>query len=101
MVLDTHPHDPLAYDIHLDDDFSQSGVHLIEPADSQGDLPQGWPSAVQDGVWTRRHTFAVPGAGPHLVKYRPLELGLILAKVTIDAGGLRESYLGPPASTYV
>ncbi|PCG90667.1 Hypothetical protein PENO1_098070 [Penicillium occitanis (nom. inval.)] len=101
MVLDTHPHDPLAYDIHFDGNLSQSGLRLIEPAESQGDLPQGWPSAVQDGVWTRQHTFAVTGAGPHMVKYRPLKRGLILEKVTIDAGGLRESYLGPPASTYV
>jgi hypothetical protein len=39
-----------AYDIHFDDHVSQSGLCLIEPADSQGGLPKGWLSAVQDGV---------------------------------------------------
>lgn len=101
MVLDIHP--PLTYDIHFDDDFSLGRVRLIEPADNQSDLPEGQPSAVQDGVWTKQHTFAVAGAGngAHVVRYRLLKRELILEKVTINSGELRESYLGPPSSSYL
>jgi hypothetical protein len=52
-----------------------------------------------------KHTFAVTGTGrgAHVVKYRLLERGLILDKVTIDTNGrgLRESYLEPCVSAYV
>ncbi|KAH6698170.1 hypothetical protein BKA61DRAFT_647403 [Leptodontidium sp. MPI-SDFR-AT-0119] len=81
MALDTRMKQALCYDIHFD-------------GSAQDD-------AVQDGVWTRRHSFAVTGPGSHVVAYRPLARGLLLEKLVVDMGGLRDSYLGPPASSHV
>ncbi|KAM0331572.1 hypothetical protein ACHAQA_003251 [Verticillium albo-atrum] len=101
MVLEVRPDTPIRYDI-LFDDSRESGVQLLD-SPGRGDLPRGWADAVMNGVWTRQHTFTLAGdvPGPHVVRYRPLSLELVLEKIVIDVGGLKESYLGPAISSFV
>ncbi|PSN69553.1 hypothetical protein BS50DRAFT_618603 [Corynespora cassiicola Philippines] len=114
MTLDPTPGQPLLYDIALDGTLKQN-IRLIpephtnattkmgtlegEAEDTVGlpaGLPEGWLSAVQDNVWIRSHEFDYTGPGPHLLRLRLLEKGLILEKVVVDFGGMKRSYLGPP-----
>jgi hypothetical protein len=100
MVLESDPEDLLRYDVSFDDALQKS-VRLLEEPSCRGDLPPGWSVAVQDGVWKRSHVFSYDHAGPHFVKFRPTTKGLVLEKLVIDVGGVRESYLGPPQSRFI
>jgi hypothetical protein len=60
-----------------------------------------WSRTVLDGVaeFTTAHAIAAPGA--HVLKYWPLDAGVVLEKLVVDAGGMKPSYLGPPESPRV
>ncbi len=60
-----------------------------------------WERSVMDEAvsFTTTHVLARPGA--HVLKFWALEGGVVLNKLTIDAGGLKPSYLGPPESVRV
>lgn len=97
IALDTDPENLLKYDISFDN-VSENSVRLLEDAPSLGDLPPGWSVAVRDGVWRKSHSFPCHTAGPHRLKFRSLAKGVLLEKILLDVGGMRESYLGPPTS---
>jgi Gylcosyl hydrolase family 115 C-terminal domain/Glycosyl hydrolase family 115 len=99
MALDAHPENSLSYNIQFDE-TAHDGIRLLKTKLGE-DLPEGWSTAVQDGVWIRRHSFPMKDVGSHMVRYRPLASGLMLEKLVVDIGGLQESYLGPPPSSYV
>lgn len=96
MAIEVDEDHPLLYDISVDD-LVRTEVPLLE-SKSKGALPEAWSTAVQDGVWTRRHTFPINTSGSHTVRYRPLVARLILEKIVVDIGGIPQSYLGPPPS---
>jgi hypothetical protein len=60
-----------------------------------------WSRTVLDGVaeFTTTHAIVAPGA--HVLKYWPLDAGVVLEKLVVDAGGMKPSYLGPPESPRV
>lgn len=72
---------------------------LLPDASEPGDLPNGWLEAVQNGVWKK--TFYLPNLkpGPHVLKCGMLQTNVLLEKIVVDLGGVRESSLGPPGST--
>lgn len=92
---------PLKYAVAIDGDQPT----IVQPIANYvgGGLPDGWGSAVCDSVWgqasgnqtTTRHKVA---PGKHTLKYWSLEPGLVLQKVILNFGGVRNSYLGPPES---
>ncbi|KAI1047480.1 hypothetical protein LB505_009947 [Fusarium chuoi] len=98
MTLETNPASQKSYDISLNDSIQES-VPLLE-AVGRGELPVGWSRAVQDGVWVRKHVLKRESGQACQLRYRPLIQDILLEKVVVDLGGLRESYLGPPASTF-
>ena len=100
LALDTDPENLLKYYIGFDDE-SVDSVRLLEEPVSRGDLPPGWSVAVMDGVWKRSHIFACREVGAHRLRYRALAKGVVLEKIILDVGGVRESYLGPPVSRLV
>jgi hypothetical protein len=40
----------------------------------------------------------IPAAGRHTLRFRPLDPGIVLQKIMVDAGGLKPSWLGAPES---
>lgn len=98
MTLDVDPADPMQYDVQVDGQPPQR--HRLVPAPDAsappGTLPQGWTTAVQDGVWKRQHEMGALTAGVHCIGVRWRHTNMLLEKLVVDMGGVAEgSYLGP------
>lgn len=100
MTLDIDPSDIMTYELQLDDGEVKV-IRLVAEPDRQGDLPPGWYHAVQDCVWSRRHDVGHVKPGLHEIRLRFRHSNVLLEKVTLDLGGVKPSYLGPPPSTFV
>lgn len=67
-------------------------------------MPDGWHSAVADAVWgvdpahNTTTTWEVPSEGAYTLRVWGLAPSIIVQKVIVDLGGVRQSYLGPPES---
>ena len=82
----------LRYAVSFDDEAPQIvNVH----ADAS---EKAWEITVSDGatVLTSKHAIAAPGK--HTLKFWVVDSGLVLQKLVVNAGGQRNSYLGPPES---
>jgi hypothetical protein len=55
---------------------------------------------VQDCVWIKTHTISRDEfkPGQHTVKIGLTSSNLVLEKLVLDFGGVKQSYLGPPPS---
>jgi hypothetical protein len=101
MTLDTDTSGPLTYEVMVDDK-SYGKLRLIQDPPMIGDLPPGWNKAVQDCVWTKTlDLHEALQTGRHVIKVRLCNQNLLLEKLVVDLGGVRESYLGPPPSTFL
>lgn len=100
MTLDTDPTSLSAFALMMDSHYYGHQRLLLDPPET-GDLPHGWVDAVQDGVWTRKFQASNLQSGPHILKYSVHQNNILLEKIVIDLGGVRESYLGPPESSIV
>ncbi|KAI9898859.1 hypothetical protein N3K66_005320 [Trichothecium roseum] len=84
---------------------------FVGPAsEGEAGMPPGWDDAVADAAWgaagkgtTGRTTTGhrVEGAGRHRLSVKLLMPGVVVQRVVVDLGGVRESYLGPPESLFV
>jgi hypothetical protein len=97
-ALEVNHDRPFLFDVAFDD-VEKKSIRLLDVS-SKGSLPTGWENAVKDNVWVRSLEFPGVSECAHILKYRPLTQGLVLEKVVLDVGGLRESYLGPPCSFF-
>lgn len=90
--LDFQPGEPLRVAVSFDDMPPQT-IEL-----GTGATQDSWETAVADGVRriTSRHHLAE--AGHHVLKLRMVTPGVVVQRIVIDTGGVRPSYLGPPAS---
>ncbi|KAE9372732.1 glycoside hydrolase family 115 protein [Stipitochalara longipes BDJ] len=98
MTLDVDPRNVMEYDILVDNKLQTH--RLVPESMKNGELPEGWAEAVQDCVWVKRHIFIGDkfGPGTHTIRVKLKHSNLLLEKVVVDLGGLKESYLGPPPS---
>ncbi|KAL5877277.1 hypothetical protein ACKVWC_006437 [Pyricularia oryzae] len=106
MTLDIDPTNPMSFKFQLDD--GQTHTHTLLPSQDQkgqsgNGLPDGWFHAVQDCVWLRKYTInaATLTPGEHTIRLWLAHSNLVLEKIVIDFGGMKPSYLGPPASMYI
>jgi len=60
--------------------------------------PQDWAEAVKNGVRVATFTATLGKRGYHTLKVWMVDPGVVLQKLVVDLGGLKESYLGPPES---
>lgn len=106
MTLDTDPTDRMMYELSFDQDPS-SRQFLLEDDSEKGDpelpSPGGWLTAVQDCVWIKEHDIPLStiGRGEHVLHLGLFHTNIILEKIVLDFGGVKESCLGPPPSFYV
>ncbi|KAK2798405.1 hypothetical protein FQN50_008845 [Emmonsiellopsis sp. PD_5] len=89
------PSRPLKFAYALDDGEAESITPFEEAP--MGSLPPGWDNAVITGGWTVTADVNV-SEGSHILSLWLLEPGLIVQKIAIDAGGFKETPLGPPES---
>lgn len=94
---------PLRYAIAIDEEAPQV-VQFVSNT-TGGALPVGWLDSVADAIWgvsgnstTTQHI--VPTGG-HRLRIWALDVGVVLQRIIIDLGGVRQSYLGPPESEWV
>lgn len=98
--LNTLPDRPLKYAIGFDD--AEPQIVQYVPSTPLGSLPDEWEDVVRDAVWkSRTGEHALGESGKHTLKLWAMEPGVVFQKVVIDLGGVRDSYLGPPESTFV
>ena len=55
---------------------------------------------VIDNLMTLKAKLDMPEEGQHQLKIWMMDPGLVIDKIIIDFGGVKDSYLGPPESTY-
>ncbi|KAF4874324.1 hypothetical protein CGCSCA1_v006434 [Colletotrichum siamense] len=101
MTLDFDPEDTMAYHFQVDEE--SGGMWQLLEKEDRADHPEGWFHAVQDCNWLRTHNLSKFNLGPgkHTIKIQLRHSNLILEKIVVDLGGVKESYLGPPVSSYV
>ena len=54
--------------------------------------------SVMDNLMTLHADLHVGSAGQHVPKIWMVDPGIVIDKIILDSGGLKESYLGPPES---
>jgi hypothetical protein len=99
--LNINPHRPLKYVIAVDNSapeviqyVNERPKTIMAPAWPNG-MPIGWDKAVVDSAWVSTTKFSIQ-EGKHTLKFWALEPGVVLQKIVVDLGGVRQSYLGPP-----
>ena len=101
--------DPLEYAIALypANDSTPADPEIVKFVGPSGtNMPAAWDNAVADSVWgvtsnTTTTSFNVSAEGAYTLKIWCLLPSIIVQKIVIDLGGVRESYLGPPESFLV
>ncbi|KAJ5641508.1 hypothetical protein N7490_005508 [Penicillium lividum] len=100
MTLDLDPHHKMSYDVGIDNQPATS--HILVRESTGAKIPaEGWLDAVMDCVWKRTHQLGSLETGAHTIRVRLFHPNLLLEKIVLDLGGVKESYLGPPSSFYV
>lgn len=102
------PSETMRYELSVDDGPLCTCNVLDDdptPGDPELPAPSGWLTAVQDCVWRKTHRVELAtghdNGHEHLLRLRLLHTNVILEKIVLDFGGVKDSYLGPPPSFYV
>jgi len=82
----------LRYAVSFDDDEEQI-VNINDKYDMRR-MERWQANSINRTVTTHRITTP----GKHILRFRPLDPGIVLQKLILDAGGLKPSYLGAPES---
>lgn len=93
--------DGLRYAVSFDDaDPVIVNMH-DEGALSPDTYAPAWMRMVADNVQKSSSTHVLDTPGEHVLKIWMVDPGVVLQKLVVDAGGLKESYLGPPESRFL
>jgi len=84
----------LRYAVSIDDEKPQ----IIDM--NKGYTEMVWGKWVADNIIDKTSTHRINKPGVHVLKFWRVDAGVVLQKLVVDAGGLKESYLGPPESCY-
>jgi hypothetical protein len=98
-TLNFLPGKPLRYAISFDD--KEPVIVTVVPADF--DARNGnreWEQTVSDNYRITRSMHQTGNAGYHTLKIRMVDPGVVLQKIVVNMGGVKQSYLGPPESYY-
>ncbi|MEB0260361.1 MULTISPECIES: glycosyl hydrolase 115 family protein [unclassified Mucilaginibacter] len=91
-TLDFKNQKGLRYAVSIDHERPQ----LVNINDNEKPGEGEWNNSVANNikVLVTKHHISKPGI--HILKYWKVDAGVVLQKIVIDTGGLKESYLGPP-----
>jgi hypothetical protein len=85
----------LRYAISVDDEAPQLVRVGADPSTRE------WERAVADNQTLSVTRHVLPRSGAHTLRFWMVDPGIVLQKLVVDAGGARQSYLGPPESPRV
>ncbi|KAL9054048.1 MAG: hypothetical protein Q9162_004377 [Coniocarpon cinnabarinum] len=94
----TDTNNPMKYAIAVDSESPQ----IIQPVPTTmlGVFAPNWNNMVINAILTNTTSHSVM-PGTHTLNLWPLNPGLVVEKIVMDLGGVRQSYLGPPESVRV
>lgn len=91
-TLNFHNTQGLRYAISIDDEAPQI-INLHE-----GENNRVWEQWVANNIITKNSMHKITKPGAHVVKFWMVDAGIVLQKLVLDMGGVKQSYLGPPES---
>ena len=65
------------------------------------EYPPVWSGAVGENIMIQASKHHIGEPGWHTLKYWMIDPGVVLQKIVLDTGGLKDSYLGPPESFHI
>lgn len=91
----------LRYAIAIDDEEPQ--IININEGEIKPDweYAEWWSKSVGDHIKIKQSSHSMVSPGKHTLKVWAIDPGVVFQKVVINAGGEKDSYLGPPESKYV
>ncbi|WP_437276465.1 glycosyl hydrolase 115 family protein [Sorangium sp. So ce375] len=92
--------DGLQYAVSIDDGPIQK-VNTSYAVELNGNGNKIWERHTSDNANIMRTTHTIAKAGDHTVKVWMVHPGVIVQKVVVDAGGMKDSLLGPPESYWM
>lgn len=93
-TIDFKQGDGLKYAIAFDNQAPQ--VVNVHERNTQRE----WGESVKNNIHVIRSEHNLDAPGVHTLKFMMVDPGLVLQKIVIDCGGLKQSYLGPPESFF-
>ena len=81
----------LQYAVSVDDDQP-----LVLSINKEDNNVAAWNRWVANNIIIKTTRHSIPSKGKHVIKYWMVHPGVVLQKLVVDFGGLRQSYLGPP-----
>ncbi|MDN3580731.1 glycosyl hydrolase 115 family protein [Mucilaginibacter flavus] len=90
-TLDFKAKKGLYYAVSIDDDAPQ----LVNINKNETPGSGEWGNSVANNIKKLQTTHVINKPGTHVLKYWMVDAGVVLQKVVIDSGGLKDSYLGP------
>ncbi|GIE97395.1 glycosyl hydrolase 115 family protein [Paractinoplanes rishiriensis] len=91
----------LRYAIAVDGQEAQV-VDVIEATGADdGEMNLPWARHTSDNINTTTTTHRIDRPGLHTLTFRALDPTIVVQRLVVDTGGVRDSYLGPPESLRV
>jgi hypothetical protein len=87
----------LVYAVAFDDEAPQL-VNISEHRPGEAWVNNNSETAMMENIRTGDSTHPLAAPGVHTLKFWVITPGIVLQKLVLDTGGLKDSYLGPPES---
>jgi Glycosyl hydrolase family 115/Gylcosyl hydrolase family 115 C-terminal domain/Glycosyl hydrolase family 67 N-terminus len=87
----------LQYAVSIDDEAPQ--IFSINKEDKNS-INGIWNKWVAESIILKSSNHKIQKAGKHTVKYWVVDPGVVLQKIVLDFGGVKQSFLGPPETLY-
>lgn len=94
----THNREGIRYAVSFDDDEPQIFNMTSNPNPPDLNRDPVWNKWVADNINIQTSVHNIKNPGKHVLKFWMIDPGIVLQKIVIDAGGVKQSYLGPPES---